>query len=341
MRVRRAVREALAGLKEVFPNLNTIHMFIAAPVSVCFAIGQELKPRNSPPIQTYRFRRVEGQPAFKPALVLRGGEGEFREAPLSPAQVSRAQAARGIWSKVIADIEGYSANRPAGSPPGAPWYASLEPRDALERAAPFPSLKPLRQLMPDGAAVDPSPFPAEYGFDKDRKLWRISDRLLLGLDTAASSDEARLQQIIRLFLFHEYLHDFHSLTKYTAAEVGKFANCLEFIDYTADAYALVHQLDCQHLYHHGTVKTDDAKREFLADQIDLVIRSFWAFEPAVPVLEWQLRRMLALFELVLAACADQTSQEARNGPRAPGKAAACRDCRSASICARTASARAA
>ena len=30
---------------------------------------------------------------------------------------------------------------------------------------------------------------------------------------------------------------------------------------------------------------------FLADQIDLILRSFWAFDPNPPVLEWQVRRL--------------------------------------------------
>lgn len=290
MIVRAAVRDALAGLKAARPNLDTIHLFIAAPVSVCFAVGQELKPRNSPPIQTYRFRRVEGQPAYKPALVLRGGDDATRDMPLSREQVARAKAIREIWDDVLVRLEGYAANRRSPGQPSV-WYAELEPQDGLHSARPFPSLKAFAQLLPEGAKVDPDPFPAEYGFDKDRKLWRVSDRLLAGLDVAAGGDEERLRQIIRLFLFHEYLHDFHSLTKYTAAEVGKFPNCLEYIDYTADAYALIHQLDYQHLHHHATVKTEDAKRSFVADQIDLVIRSFWAFELQAPVVEWQLRRL--------------------------------------------------
>ena len=70
-------------------------------------------------------------------------------------------------------------------------------------------------------------------------MWRLSDGLLVGLHRAAGGDRAILKQLIQLFLFHEYLHDHNVLTKYTAAEVGAFPNCLEHIDYAADLYALL------------------------------------------------------------------------------------------------------
>jgi fumarate hydratase, class II len=50
----------------------------------------------------------------------------------------------------------------------------------------------------------------------------------------ANLDEALLTRLVRLFVFHESLHNHHALTKYTAAAVGRFANCLERIDYMAD-----------------------------------------------------------------------------------------------------------
>ena len=53
---------------------------------------------------------------------------------------------------------------------------------------------------------------------------------MLGLHQAVEGDAERLRQLIRLFLFHEYLHLYHSITKHTAEEVGKFSNCLEYLD---------------------------------------------------------------------------------------------------------------
>jgi hypothetical protein len=145
--------------------------------------------------------------------------------------------------------------------------------------------------VPARDTVDEEPFAGEYGYDKDRGLWRLGDYLLVGLNNASEAQPSVLSSIIRLFLFHEYLHDYHSLSKYTAREVGKFANSLEYIDYTADLYAVLHQLDwlCQS---NGALAADHPRLQAeLAQQLDLVIRSFWAFEPSGPVSEWQIRRI--------------------------------------------------
>jgi hypothetical protein len=66
---------------------------------------------------------------------------------------------------------------------------------------------------------------------------------------------------------------------------------LEYIDYTADTYALLHQLDWASVYKRESVNDDASTKRFLANQIELIIRSFWAFEPAGVNREWQVRRL--------------------------------------------------
>jgi len=90
-------------------------------------------------------------------------------------------------------------------------------------------------------------------------------------------------------MFHEYLHDHHSLTKNTAGEVGKFANCLEYLDYTADTYALLHQLDLSRMQDSSLLDDANARR-FLIRQVELVLRSFWAFDEDAGEV-WQVRRI--------------------------------------------------
>ena len=100
-----------------------------------------------------------------------------------------------------------------------------------------------------------------------------------------------MRELVRLFLFHEYLHDWQDLTKYTAEDVGSFANCLERIDYLADGYALLHQLDYALRNQPEKVGTERARTDYLRDQVDLMLQSFWAFEPPPPHYEWQERRL--------------------------------------------------
>jgi hypothetical protein len=145
--------------------------------------------------------------------------------------------------------------------------------------------------VPKGVTVDPEPFVTrDFGFEEETGRWRLNDRLLLGFEKAMGGNEEQLRQVIRLFLFHEYVHLCHSIGKHTAEEVGKFANSLEHIDYTADTYALLHQLD---LCRHQDGKLVDSFphiKAFLASQLDLVLRSFWAFD-ALMENEWQVRRL--------------------------------------------------
>ena len=294
--VRLEFRKALAAVRMARPNLDCIHLFVGAGSSVCFAIGQELKLRNSPPVQTYRYRKAVGEPSYKPALLL-GRESTVVEVPLVPEEVARAQAIRNsVFADALGEVITYAANKKNESGTDNPWYYDLAPREEIRAVKPFPALRPLAAIYSsmrlERDQVDPQPFAGSdgYGYDKDRHVWRLADSLLLAFERAAEGDGKRLRQLVRLFLFHEYLHDYHSLSKYTADEVGKFNNCLEHLDYTADTYALLHQLDFSQRSHRDLATDDDKKREFLADQIELAIRSFWAFD-VDGTTEWQVRRI--------------------------------------------------
>src|SRR6266849_7586509 len=65
--VRHSFREALAAILDARPATEVIHLFVAAPVSVCFVVGQELRLRNGRNVQTYRYRRVDGDKPYRPA----------------------------------------------------------------------------------------------------------------------------------------------------------------------------------------------------------------------------------------------------------------------------------
>lgn len=103
--IRLAVRAAIAALASCRPNLDLIHLFVAAPVSVCFAIGQELKARNSVPIQTYRFRTVSGQSRYQPALLIAEGSPQVTPLPPSGEEADKAGRARsGPLTSALDDV---------------------------------------------------------------------------------------------------------------------------------------------------------------------------------------------------------------------------------------------
>jgi hypothetical protein len=291
--VRLKIRDALAAIRTRFPNLNSIYVFAAAPVSVCFALGQELKPRNSPPIQTYRYRKVEGRPAYTAALELSSALQASTEITLTDEERALAARLRDTWRTVLMGMDNYVGAKgdQFRATVQARWYEMLEPLGPLREIRPFPPLRPVTEVVRPTARVDDDPVPNEYSLTTDDNTWHLSDRLLLNFYDSAERDLPTFEHLIRLFLFHESLHEHHSLSKLRAQNVGRFPNCLELIDYTADAYALLHQLDSQRFRDRGIVDTEAKQVAFLRDQLRLVLRSYWAFEPPPPHTEWQVRRV--------------------------------------------------
>lgn len=290
---RTVVRSALSAILAARPGVEMIHLFVAAPVSVSFAIGQELHLRSTVPVQTYRFRRAENVVACVEAIRLTAASAAPLEDPLTSEQIGHAQQLRTVWSKALTAVQEFAADRKREHPdPPHVWSETLQIGAAMAKARPFPLLPPLWEVVDQRDRVDPAPFEGEggYGHDKDVHSWRLGDRLLLDLSEAAG-DNATLERLTRLFLFHEYLHDYNALTKYTAREVGRYPNCLEHIDYAADLYALLHELGWAMIHEASAVPTEEERCEFLAAQIDLIIRSFRVFDRPFPRDEWQVRRL--------------------------------------------------
>lgn len=302
--VRRAVREAMTALVELRPNVTTLHLFIAAPVSACFVTGQELRIRNNPPVQTYRYRRgADGSGVTREAIRLASTGPARAVVPPTTEERAQAVAARSaLWLPAIRDVERFAERKAdaavqaeeAGAAT-APWYATLggpEWRRALARFHPFPALPLVQRIVerPTVEVVAPDNPEAEFGFQRATKRWLIGDQLALGFERAFP-DAAEQRSLARIFLFHEYLHLVHGITKASAAEVGKFGNGLEHADYLSDLYGILHEADVQ------TDAAPDLRNDFVAFRtrigalIDLVIRSFWAFEPPAPLDEMEFRRI--------------------------------------------------
>ena len=291
--IRREFRSALADLAEKRPNMERIHLFAAAPTPVCFALGQELDLRNSVPVQTYRYRQRTDGPNYRKAIELTAEEAQASDIQLSDEEVEEAKRVREeVWPEALEEVRRYAKTKEenVGTRLDGPWHQSLGLRDQLDKANPFPQLPPIWDVVDYDDGVDPEPYPgSEYGRDATKNEWRLSDPLLVSLSQASENDD-ELRQLIRLFLFHEYLHTHHSLTKYTAEGVGRFANCLERLDYEADLYALLHQIDWSATYKDARGQ----EHEFLQEQLDLLLRSAWAFVPGETVERWQVRRVRRL-----------------------------------------------
>ncbi len=287
--VRAALREALAALAALRPNVAVIHLFVAAPVSVCLAVGQELRLRNGKDVQTYRYRSGSDAPALTPAILLTHGEVTETAAPLSDADRELAQRLRPIWAAALDELREHARVLKAQAN-SRHWYASLEPTSLMSAIAPFPGLQPIWELIGDKDRISLASV-AEFAFPKEPREWQLNDGFILGMFEAAGCDEKRLRDFARLFLWHEYVHNWQGVTTYTSAEIGQLANCLERADYLADAYALFHQLDFLARRMPEGTATPERLQHLLVEQTAVALRSFWVFEPQAPFDEMQERRL--------------------------------------------------
>lgn len=283
--VRQLFRSALGSIRASYQNLDEIHLFAAVPASVAFAIGQELIPRNSRPIQTYRYRDAQDGPNQRRAILIRGDDAINRDTRLDDAQRAQARELREtIWSE---ELSALLAQQAADS--GTRWFSALEPRAALDSARPFEGVPPLAAVLKVGGHVALDGFQGEYQFEEAEKVWRLSDAIVLAMGEGVES-EAALRRRVRLFFIHEYLHHAQLLTSSTAREVGKFANALEHIDYVADVYAIVHEVDREIRGYSTGQLNDEAIRGIIVRCIEDAIRSFWAFERPGQS-RWEVRRV--------------------------------------------------
>jgi hypothetical protein len=172
---------------------------------------------------------------------------------------------------------------------GGFWYDGFAQRQAFAQVAPFPRLARLVDLLPPKSLVATEAYPVPQNYRYADLTWRISDELTLNL-RAGCRDEAAYRLRIRLFFLHEQIHHQHMITADTAVEVGRFPNALEHVDYTADFYALCHELDRAIACGEVARADEFAVVQWLCSGVDEIIRSFWAFEP-LQLRTWEIRRL--------------------------------------------------
>lgn len=301
--IRGQVREALAEIRAHYPRLERIHLICAAPASVCFAIGQELQIRNNVPVVTYRYRHTADGHALREAIVLTPGEAAMATRPLTDEEKAEAAEVRvGAWTDALDQVVRYatSMQRDNRGREISAWYEPLQIAAEAEPSAPFPVLPPLWDVVNARSSVDSEPLPGvdpPYAHPKTTWAWKLTDALLLAQRRSATGesadgvDQPLLERLVRLFLFHESLHEHHVLTKYTALGVGRFPNVLERLDYMADLYAALHELDYT-ARQIKTLTTPEALHDELVQVLDDVLHSHWAFVDAdEDAPRWQVRHI--------------------------------------------------
>jgi hypothetical protein len=279
---RHEVRDVLAKIEQVRPGTQTIHLFLAGPVSACLAVGQELRLRNGRRVQTYRYRAKDSPPQT-PATLLTPEATSYVQDPLTAEQLSLAREARQIWVQALAEINEHAGVlRNQGI-----WPTYLIP--PLKEANPCPAnLASIWDLVNKEHSIADDDV-VDFHFDRDRRHWYLPNRMLLAMREAAQGEAEKLRRLARAFLWHEYLHEYQYLTENTVQGVGTFPNCLERLDYIADAYGTLHQVDFI-LRQRKEISEQDVIAQ-LVEAITDAIEAFWTFEPAAPTRFWQTRRI--------------------------------------------------
>lgn len=299
--LRHGIRESICTLRELRPGLSQVHLFVAAPASVCFLIGQELRLRSGVPIVTYRFRSGGDDARHSRAILLQSGSEPLNSKPLTVEEQAEADTARQtVWPRAVRQVVHYAHTQLQDSHSnGERWHAPLLFSAELRLPDPFPPLPPVWKVADRrmGVSKDALSGGQQYALPKTGWNWQLSDELLLSQRSAArcndgAYNEALMNRLVRLFVFHECLHNHHALTKYSATAVGRFANCLERIDYMADLYAVLHELDFS-IRNESEVRweSDTACHDELKVILDNALRSHWAFVGEPPVYRWQVRHV--------------------------------------------------
>ena len=65
----KAIRQALAALRDRFPECSKVHVFAAVPTPLAIALGQAVNPRMDPPVALYEYARQRA-PRYRFALTL-------------------------------------------------------------------------------------------------------------------------------------------------------------------------------------------------------------------------------------------------------------------------------
>ncbi len=280
--LRHLFREVVAELERTRPGTQRIHLFLASPVSVCLAIGQELRLRNGRRFQTYRYRTNNAPPQTL-AIALTPEAGAAVQAPLTEAERAQAEAVRALWCEALGQVvEHAQALRQGG------WPDYLFPSLAGANVEPV-RLAPIWELALVEHTISPDDA-VEFRFDRTAQSWVVPNRMLLEMGAAVGVDDERVRRLARAFLWHEYLHEYQGLTEHTSPGIGAFANCLERLDYIADTYGTLHQVDYL-LRNEGQAASEAQIRAFLVDSISEAIDAFWTFEPRPALPYWQARRL--------------------------------------------------
>lgn len=274
-----AFQTTLDDLSDRLPRA-TFHVFAAVPVAMALELGRRVSPTRHRPVLVYQLVARE-DPRFKLAFELQGASNS-RARPIAAGDAERAATERAMWRDELLAL---SARASTMQDPTS-WRQA---HPALRRP-PWSDLPDFPVVSPVLGAVALERTDVEgFLYDRGENAWVLADELLLAIAHRLSG-EADRRAAARLFYLHEGLHEqVQGVTAATSQSVGRFPRVLEELDYQADTWALLQELDAGMAL--GVIDNDEAIH-FLKKHVWIATETFWAFDAGDDALsEIQVRRM--------------------------------------------------
>lgn len=282
-----AFREGLDKLMQFRPNVETVHLFVSAPVGVAFRLGTVISPTIHPDIMTYQFWN-ESAEKYRPAINLRADPRS--QIIVRDEDRPGLQAIRVKWNEEIQKLKTLADSMKVVETKGIPcWFSCLFPNEAaaVETFSTLPELHPLNKTELPLSKVGKN-LADGFRYEQSSREWSFSDELLLAFSRKFTSD-SQIRRAGRLLLLHEAVHlSDHCLTDATAPQIGRFPKVLEAADYDADLWGLLHE----YRFSREILKDTQDQRLLFCEIVATAIDSFWAFDDnGSDLSEIQVRRI--------------------------------------------------
>ena len=281
-----AFKDTIDAVHRLYPHLKMIHLFAACPVGLAMMLGKQVGARIHPMVHTYEFD-AKTDPQYNPSLILQIEEGQ-RFVP-TDSEREEAKLERSIWVEELGKLQTWVRTLPSATPGG--WLDDVLPPAARPtfdgKWTHLARIAALRSLTKSHIDLSPNESEREFRFNGETSAWILPDDFLVPLKRQLSGLEER-RRAIRLFLFHESIHEAQILTASTSTDIGRFPKVLEEIDYRADVWAFLHERRYSLFLAPGS-QVDE--RQFLQKLIKLHLEVMNSFEASsAPLSRIQIRR---------------------------------------------------
>lgn len=275
------------------PNADKIHLFPTVPIGLAFLMGTRINPNITKQIVTYQYNTNQS-PKYEQVLILQ--EPNQTEVNISETDQKFINEIKVELRSEIAEKVSVFASRMIEQrekeTSKSTWIQLILPKGdytEMERGL-WKSIPDMPLSVLKTSSLSPETNLAADGFHiSENNEWQINNRFVFNISRRLGNNKGKILRALRLFIFHETLHIYQSLTNYTAEGIGRFPRILEEADYVADVWAMLHEFSFSKMYYASDASSP---KEFFKEMIETAIETMWAFDDLDPnYSEMQIRRV--------------------------------------------------